>query len=56
MKCDYYPQQPHDSYGYEQQIVTLTTTLDTSMLTIFQLNYLYPRPSFLEYERPTFHE
>ena len=44
---NYYPQQPHD----QQQIVIPTFVPDLSRLTIRQLNYLYPRSSFLEYEQ-----
>jgi len=40
---DYYPQQPHDSYDYEQQIVTPTSAPDMSELTLWQFNDLYPR-------------
>ena len=47
---NYYPQQPHDSYD-QQQIVTPTSAPDLSRLTIRQLNDLYPRSSFLEYEQ-----
>jgi len=43
MDYNYYPQQPHDSYGYQQQIVTPTSTLDISRLIIRQFNDLYPR-------------
>jgi len=49
MNYDYYPQQPHNSYGYQQQIFTPTFTLDIRLI-IRQLNYLYPISSFLEYE------
>ena len=45
-----YPQQPHDPYDYQQQIVTPTSAPDLSRLTIRQLNDLYPRSSFVEYE------
>jgi len=31
---EYYPHQRHDSYGYQQQIVTCTSVLDISRLTI----------------------
>ena len=40
---DYYPKQPHDSYDYEQQIVTPTSAPDMSELTLWQFNDLYPR-------------
>ena len=53
---DYYPQQPHDSYDYQQQIVTPTSAPDLSRLTIRQLNDLYARSSFVEYEQPSYHE
>jgi len=51
-----YPQQPHDSYDYQQQIVTPTSAPDLIRLTICQLNDLYPRSSFLEYEQQSYHE
>ena len=51
MNYNYYPQQPHDPYDYQQQIVIPTFVPDLSRLTIRQLNYLYPRSSFLEYEQ-----
>jgi len=53
---DYYPQQPRDSYAYQQQIVIPTSPLDLSRLTIRQLNDLYPRSSFVEYEQSSYHE
>ncbi|QCD86842.1 hypothetical protein DEO72_LG3g1369 [Vigna unguiculata] len=53
---NYYPQQPHDPYDYQQQIVTPTSAPDLSMLTIRQLNDLYPRSSFLEYDQQSYHE
>jgi len=53
---NYYPQQQHDPYNYQQQIVTPTSAPDLSMLTIRQLNDLYPRSSFMEYEKPSYHE
>ena len=28
MNCNYYPQQPHDPYGYQQQNVKPTFALD----------------------------
>jgi len=40
---DYYPQQPRDSYDYQQQIVTPTSLPNLSRLAIRQLNDLYPR-------------
>jgi len=52
---NYYPQQPHDPYDYEQQIVTPTSALDCR-LTIHQLNDLYPRSSILEYKKQSYHE
>ena len=55
MNYNYYPQQPHDPYDYQQQIVTPTYALDVSRLTIHQFNDLYPRSSFLEYEQPPHH-
>ena len=48
---DYYPQQPRDSYNYQQQIVTPTSAPDISGLTLRQFNDLYPRSSFLGYEQ-----
>ncbi|QCE11111.1 hypothetical protein DEO72_LG10g2344 [Vigna unguiculata] len=48
---DYYPQQPCDSYDYQQQIVTPTSGPDISGLTLRQFNDLYPRSSFLGYEQ-----
>ena len=51
MNYNCYPQQPHDSYDYQQQIVTPTSAPDLIRLTICQLNDLYPRSSFLEYEQ-----
>ena len=56
MNYDYYPQQPHDSFDNQQQIVTPTSAPDISRLTIRQFNDLYPRSSFLEYEQPPYHE
>ena len=47
---NYYPQQPHDLYDYQQKIVAPTSTPDLSRLTIRQLNDLYSRSSFVEYE------
>jgi len=44
---DYYPQQPRDSYDYQQQMVTPTSAPDLSRLTIHQLNDIYPRSSFV---------
>ncbi|QCD86288.1 hypothetical protein DEO72_LG3g809 [Vigna unguiculata] len=53
---DYYPQQPRDSYDYQQQIVTPTSAPDTSGLTLRQFNDLYPRSSFLGYEQQPYSE
>jgi len=53
---NYYPQQPHDPYNYQQQIVAPTSEPDLSRLTIRQLNDLYLRSSFVEYEQPSYHE
>jgi len=61
-KCDfqvnynYYPQQPLDPYDYQQQIVTPTSAPNLSRLTVCQLNDLYPRSSFLEYEQQSYHD
>jgi len=43
MNYDYYPQQPCDSYDYQQQIFTPTSAPDISGLTLRQFNDLYPR-------------
>ena len=56
MNDDYYPQQPHDSNGYQQHIFAPTFAPDISRLTIRQFNDLYPRSSFLECEQPLYHE
>ncbi|QCD82403.1 hypothetical protein DEO72_LG2g2741 [Vigna unguiculata] len=53
---DYYPQQPRDSYDYQQQIVTPTSAPDISGLTLRQFNDLYPRSSFLGYEQQPYSE
>ncbi|QCD78881.1 hypothetical protein DEO72_LG1g2517 [Vigna unguiculata] len=53
---DYYPQQPRDSYDYQQQIVTPTSAPDTSGLTLRQFNDLYPRSSFLGHEQQPYSE
>jgi len=53
---DYYPQQPRDSYNYQQQIVTPTSAPDISGLTLRQFNDLYPRSSFLGYEQQPYSE
>jgi len=53
---DYYPQQPRDSYDYQQQIVTPTSGPDISGLTLRQFNYLYPRSSFWGYEQQPYSE
>ena len=53
---DYYPQQPRDSYDYQQQIVTPTSAPDTSGLTLRQFNDLYPISSFLGYEQQPYSE
>ena len=56
VNCNYYPQQPHDPYNYQQQIVTPTFAPDLSRLTIHQFNDLYPRSSFLEYKQQSYYE
>ncbi|QCD93348.1 hypothetical protein DEO72_LG5g1423 [Vigna unguiculata] len=52
----YYPQQPRDSYDYQQQIVIPTSAPDISGLTLRQFNDLYPRSSFLGYEQQPYSE
>jgi len=56
MDYNCYPEQLHDSYNYQQQIVTPTSAPDLSRLTIRQLNDLQPRSSFVEYEQLSYHE
>jgi len=49
MDYNCYPQQPRDSYDYQQKIVIPTSALDISRLNLRQFNFLYPRSSFLGY-------